>query len=120
MKHIALFAALALAACQTGAPVNILPIPVTIADRTVADEQVASGLELGYKAFRVALELGVDTGAIKGARATLAASADQRAYTALLAARAAYRTANAPSYIAAAREANAAIASGIAAVKGAK
>jgi len=119
VKHIAIVAALALAAC-TPTITNIPTSPAALSDRTIADEQVAIGLELGYKAFRLALELGVDAGVIKGPRATQAAAADQRAYAALLVARAAYRTGNAGDYITAAREANAAIAAGVAAVKGVK
>jgi hypothetical protein len=115
---LAVAAALALSACLPTVPASI-PAPVTIADRSTADEQAAIAIELGYKAFRTALELGVDAGALTGARASLAAAADQRAYSAVLAARAAYRTANAADYITAARAANDALRAAIATVKGA-
>lgn len=117
---LVLFAALALSACGAATPPTAgVPIaPVGIANRTAADEQVALGVEQGYKALRLALELGVDAGVIKGAHATRAALADQRAYAAVLTVRQAYRTANASSFVAAARSANATLASAIVTVKG--
>ncbi len=120
MKLLIIAVALALSACgaTSGPLANIPTAPVALADRTAADEQVAIGVEGGYKAFRLAVELGVDTGVIKGTRAALAASADQRAFAALQALRAAYKTANAADYLTAARSANSAIAQGIAVVKG--
>jgi hypothetical protein len=118
MKSLILaLSALALVACEPVTP-NPIPTPAAFAQRSAADEQIAVGIELGYKAFRTALELGVDTGVIKGARATTAAAADRRAYAAVLTARQAYQTANAADFIAAARKANETIALAIAAVKG--
>jgi len=119
MKLSIVAAALALSACKATAPsIGVIPTPVETVDRTAADEQVAVGIEQGYKAFRLALELGVDTGVIKGPRATLAAAADRRAYAAVLTARQAYKTANAAAFITAARSANATLAAAIATVKG--
>ncbi len=114
---LALSAALALTACAPGAITPTIPTPAAYAQRTAADEQIAVGLEQGYKAFRLALELGADTGVIKGERARVAAAADERAYAALLTARVAYTTANASDYISLARNANATIAAAIAAVR---
>ena len=111
--------ALALAACAT-TPVAVphIPAPYEFAGRTAADEQAAVAVENGYKAFRLALELGVDAGVIKGERAVKAAAADRQAYNALLIFREAYKTANATDLLAAGRSANIAIAQAIAAVKG--
>ncbi len=117
-RSLLIAASLALAAC-TGSttPIASIPTPVEYANRTAADEQAAVAVEQGYKAFRLALELGVDTGVIKGDRAVRAAKADQTAYTALLVFREAYKTANAADLLAAGRSANIAIAQAIAAVK---
>lgn len=121
MKRLLIaFAALSLAACIPStppAPPISLPTPAALADRTAADEQAAIAVENGYKAFRIALELGVDTGAIKGERAVRAAKADQTAYRALLVLRTAYQTANKEDFINAARSANSAIAQAIALVR---
>lgn len=116
-RYLVAFAALSLASCGV-VGTGVLPTPVEYANRTAADEQAAVAVENGYKAFRLALELGVDAGVIKGERARVAAAADQRAYAALLAFRQAYRTANAADLLAAGRSANLAIAQAIAAVKG--
>ncbi len=118
MKPVIIAAALALSACGVTEAPTIIPAPVELANRTTADEQIAVGIEQGYKAFRLAIELGVDTGVIKGDRAVRAAAADQRAYAAVLTVRQAYRTANEGGFIAAARSANATIAAAIATVKG--
>lgn len=119
MKQLIIAAALALGAC--GAPLTVpasIPAPVELANRTAADEQIAVGAENGYKAFRLVIELGVDTGVIKGERATRAAAADRRAYAALLTLRAAYKTANAADFLTAARSANSAIDQAITVAKG--
>lgn len=129
MKAFVLATALCLSACATTPPIDllpavaaaadrVLPAPETIANRTVADEQAAIGVELAYKAFRTALELGVDAGVITGPRARLAADADNRAYAAVQAMRAAYRGANAGGTLAAAAEARTAIAQALLALKG--
>lgn len=113
--------ALALAACTTSvgtAPPLHIPTPAEYAGRTAVDEQAAVAVENGYKAFRLALELGVDAGVIKGERAVKAAAADRQAYNALLIFREAYKTANAADLLAAGRSANIAIAQAIAAVRG--
>lgn len=118
MRRILLVAAaLSLSSCATVTPA-LNTSPVAYAQRTAVDEQVAVGVELGYKAFRTALELGVDTGALKGARAAAAASADQRAYTAVQVFRQAYKTANASDLLAASRSAHIAIEQALATVKG--
>ncbi|WP_309646609.1 hypothetical protein [Phenylobacterium sp.] len=114
---LALSAALALGAC-TPTNVTSIPAPVELAGRTAVDEEARNGIELGYKAFRLALELGVDTGAIKGARATRARAANVAAYRSVGVMRQAYATANQADWLAAARSANIAVEQGIAAVRG--
>ncbi|MES2902842.1 MAG: hypothetical protein V4696_01530 [Pseudomonadota bacterium] len=118
MKALILAGAFALSACVPALPTNIPTAPVEVANRTAADEQIAIGVESGYKAFRLAIELGVDTGVIKGERASRAASADKRAYAALLVLRQAYATANAADFLTAARAANAAVSDAITVAKG--
>ena len=123
-RSLIAFAALALAACSTvpsGSTIGDLvttTAPSTYANRTAADEQAAVAVENGYKAFRLAVELGVDSGIIKGERAVMAAKADQCAYTALLVFREAYRSANSTDLLTAGRSVNIAIEQAIAAVRG--
>ena len=117
-RFLIAFAALSLVACSGGGVSSIPTAPVEYANRTAADEQAAVAVENGYKAFRLAVELGVDTGVIKGARATMVRKADQCAYTALLVFRQAYKTANAADLLAAGRSANIAIEQAIAAARG--
>jgi hypothetical protein len=106
---LALAASLALSGCA-GLPTLSLPAaPVEAADQTVLDEQAALAVELAYKAARLAIETGVDAGAIRGANATRLAELDNDAYAAVLAARRAYRAGNATGYGAALAEARAAI-----------
>lgn len=74
-----------LPACQTLAPVEV-------ADTTVADEKAAIGFELAYTAASRAGTALARAGIIDPDRWV---ALDARAYTALLAVRAAYRTGNA-------------------------
>ena len=116
MKILAL--SLLLASCAPLAPPIIIPTPVSFADRTALDEQAALSIENGYKLFRTAVELGVDTGVIKGAFALRVARADTVAYNALLVVRQAYKTGNSSDFLAAARSANIALEQALAIVKG--
>jgi len=93
--------------------------PASFADRTVLDEQAALGVELAYKAARLAMETGVDAGLIKGETARRAAELDNRAFLAVATVRQAYAAGNADSYRQALTEARGAI-SDLMAVKGAK
>lgn len=122
MKRIILLAAaIALSACgvnadtvasasATAADAVGAPAPATVADKTTLDERALTGIELAYKAARIAVELGVDTGVIKGTTATRFAVLDNQAFLAVTTARSAYRTGNASSYRTALSEAQAAIA----------
>lgn len=113
---IAAVLAVALSACTTNVPplatagavaadaAGIAP-PVSLADRTSADEKAMMAVEVAYKAARTVGEIGVDAGLIKGATATRVAQLDNRAYAALQAARSAYRLGNAESWLAALNQA---------------
>lgn len=107
MKRLLFLAPLALAACTP--PTSIPPAPSTVADKTTLDEQGMLAVELAYKAARMAVETGVDTGLVHGAAAARFASLDNTAYAALQAVRAAYRTGNATNYANALTQARSAI-----------
>jgi hypothetical protein len=113
----ALAASLALAGCSFGS-IASAPPPAELADRTALDEQAAIGVELAYKAFRLAAETAVDAGVLKGERAAMVGRLDDAAYTAVTAVRAAYAAGNAENYAAALEQANAAIGAGVKLVKG--
>lgn len=120
MKRIlfAALVALALPGCAAlEASRYVPPSPGVIAGQTVLDERAALSVELAYKAFRTALEIAVDAGALKGTAASKAAALDNRAFAAVGAVRAAYRAGNAASYVAAVDEARAGIAAALAAVR---
>lgn len=105
--YFAMFASLALSACNLGSLASTgaavadaagAPAPATVADKTVLDEQAALGIELAYKAARLAGETAVDAGLLKGAAASKAAALDNKAFLAVATVRQAYRTGNAASY----------------------
>ena len=72
--------------------------PAVVASRTVLDEQGVLAVELAYKAARLAVEAGVDAGAIKGETALRFADLDNKAFLAVTVARNAYAAGNAASY----------------------
>lgn len=111
MKKIILAACLAgmaftLSACSL---VGIPDSPRQAADQTMLDEQALTGIELAYKAARLAVETGVDAGLVKGQNAARFAELDDKAYTAVKAARAAYAAGNASGYLEALSSARAAV-----------
>lgn len=114
MRKMILAGLLALSLSGCGALPMLLgsvpPAPVAVADRTVLDEQALTGLELAYKAGRIAVELAVDAGFIRGEVALKVARLDEAAFKALGVARTAYRAGNAESYNVALREGQATIA----------
>lgn len=119
-RYLIALAACVLASC-TAADVSHavgVPVPVEYANRTAVDEQVGVGIENGYKGFRTALELAVDSGFLTGARASAARTANQCAYRAVLVFRQAYKTANSADLLAAARSANIAIEQALASFTG--
>lgn len=117
MKHLIFALCCALSACAN-LPTNIPASPSTVADSTVLDEKAAISIETAYKAARVAIETATDAGIIKGATASKAAILDNQAYSAVQAVRTAYRAGNSASYVAALHEAQSAIRSFLAVVKG--
>ena len=112
----AVAATLALVGCTPG--LVSTPTPGQVADRTVLDERGAIAVESAYRAAGLALEMAVDTGLLRGQAARTAATYEQRAYTAVLAARAAYDAGNAATYPAALASARQAIARALLAVNG--
>lgn len=93
------------------------PAPAVVANQAVLDEQGAIGVELAYKAARMAVEVAVDAGLLKGDRASKAAQLDNQAFAAVTGVRAAYRAGNASSYGVALAESRAAVTAMLAAVK---
>ena len=107
-RFIALALLCAIPAC---APVSAVPpVPASVADKTMLDEQGALAAELAYQAARVAIETGVDAGFIHGATAERIAALDVKAYAALGVVRRAYEAGNAQSYAAGLTSARSAIA----------
>lgn len=94
--------------------------PVTISNQTTIDETAGTAIELAYQAAARAAEVAVDAGFVKGADAAKLQAANNRAYQAVLAARAAYRAGNESSWITATADAKAAISALLAAAKGSK
>lgn len=120
MKTRSLFAALAALALASCAPLTVGTGPAPIADSTILDEKAALGVELAYKVARTLAETAVDVGLVKPGTplARRVADADNRAYAAVQAARAAYRAGNAASYGAAVSQALGAVEALRVAVKG--
>ena len=122
MKRILLPLALALSlpgCAGIGGIPNIPAAPVEVADKTTLDERGASAAEVAYKAFRTAVEFATDAGMLTGANAARAARFDNAAYSAVGAARAAYRAGNADTYQKAVDEALKAVVAALASIKGA-
>ena len=90
-------------------PAGIPAAPAAVANTTVLDEQAALGVELAYKAERIALETAVDAGRLTGARATQAATLDDKAFAAVKVARRAYLAGNATDYATAIAQARLAV-----------
>lgn len=108
MRSLMLIAAASLVLSGCGAMTNAaagiagLPAsPAAVCDRSTMDESGGQLVELGYRLFRTAGELGVDTGVIKGARATQVRKLDMTLFTATVAVQTAYKTCNAGDYAAA-------------------
>jgi hypothetical protein len=95
------------ASAALGPPENL--VPAAAADQTVLDEQVAISVELAYQAAVLTVSTATKAGLVKGATAEKLLAADNKAYQAVLAVRAAYDTGNARSYTEAATAAQNAI-----------
>lgn len=85
-----------LASAALGPPENL--VPAAAADQTVLDEQVAISVELAYQAAVLTVSTATKAGLVKGATAEKLLAADNKAYQAVLAVRAAYDTGNARTY----------------------
>jgi|GEM_PF-7100749 len=85
------------------------PAPVSLADRSVRDEQALLALELAYKLARTAGEMGLDAGVIRGQRARDLAALDNRAYLSVTLARSLYTAGNEATWHDALAEANRAV-----------
>lgn len=124
MRSIILIAAASLAfalpACSvadTAAGVAGLPSsPSAVCDRSTLDETGGQLVELGYRLFRTAGELAVDTGKVKGAAATRIRALDNQLYAATVTVQNAYASCNAASYADAIEKAKAVLASANAAL----
>lgn len=116
MRKLLLLAAasLALSACSTIG--TIPPSPSEVCDKTTMDETGGQLVELGYRLFRTAGELGVDAGKIKGPLATRIRALDNQLFAATQAVQNAYATCNAADYAEAIERAKAALASANAAL----
>ncbi len=93
MKRLIILAALALAAC-TPTPPQSTGAPVTLADRTIADEKLALAAETIYTGASMAGELLVASDKMTPAQYR---AIDSLAYTALQGVRSAYRAGNSAS-----------------------
>jgi di/tripeptidase len=122
MKRLLIPLALCLAACTpigaiqtagsvaaTAADAAGVPAPVTYANLTTADEQAMLRVERIYKAWRVPVEMAVDTGLIRGGAAAGLAKTDAFIFGKLTALRAIYDAGNATSFRAALPEAERAV-----------
>lgn len=100
LRQAVLCVGLALAGCAT-----LQPAPSTIANATVLDEKAAIAVELTYQAAALSATTARRAGIIGDARWADVQAIDRRAYAAVLAVRAAYRTGNSTTYNAAFAEA---------------
>lgn len=120
LKLFCLAASLLLSACA--GPLAAVPAmpgsPADMADRTTLDERAALSVEAAYAAARATAELAADAGWVNGDTASRLLAADERAYAAVQAVRAAYDAGNAASYSDLARQALPAIAGLLDAAKG--
>lgn len=117
MRALILIAAagLALSGCSalgTGIPSS----PSAVCDKSTLDETGGQLVELGYRLFRTAGELAVDSGKLKGAAATRVRVLDNQLFAATQAVQSAYATCNASSYAAAIEQAKALLANANAAL----
>lgn len=108
-----------LTGCAAVSALSSLPAsPAAVCDRTLLDEQAGTGVELGYKAWRVGMELAVDSGKLHGAAATKIAKIDNQLYAGTVAVQTAYSTCNAASYRQAISKAQATLVAATNALKG--
>jgi hypothetical protein len=113
---------LGLVACSPMASQNGLaglpPAPVVLADQTILDEQASLSVELAYQASALTLRTAFRAGLLKGDAAARAAAADNTAYAAVQAVRAAYDAGNATSYATSLLKARTAVTNALTLLKG--
>lgn len=113
MKPLILIAALSLSACNTIPSNPVAPI----AQATTLDEKAATAFELAYTAAARSAVLARQAKLISDQRWPVIQEYDRRAYTALLAVRAAYKAGNATSVAIALAQAETALRTLILSVK---
>jgi hypothetical protein len=106
---ITLCMAFSMTACAVLETLDKAPAPVELADKTMVDEQAMLGIELAYKAARLAAETAVDAQLVRGENAARLAELDARAFQAVEIARRAYRAGNAPGFVTALGDAQGAV-----------
>lgn len=110
-----------LASCSTIEAASGLPSPSSLADRTTIDESAATLVTLAYTATAKAAALSIEAKAVRDpATIRKIGELDTKAFAAVKAVEAAYRTANSDDYITAVRKANAAVQEFLAAFRGDK
>jgi hypothetical protein len=102
MKRLLLIPALALSLGGCATLQRAVTAPTTIAAHTAADEEALKRCETTYKLTRTLMEIGVDSGLVKGAIAPRVAKYDTELYGALLVCRTTYRLFNSAALIQAA------------------
>lgn len=95
MKRLVFALTLALGAC-TNFPAGVASSPAEIADQTVVDEKIATGAEVLYTTASTLGNTLSKNGLIDRAQFQVL---DERAYQALLAVRAAYKTGNSADFL---------------------
>lgn len=123
MRRLILTTCMALALCGCGVTQALTSGPGTVANQTKLDEQLGLSITLAYTASAKAAKLAIEVADALHkpfSPATLQHIEDLRAkaYALVTATRAAYEAGNSASYLAAAKQAKAAIADFLAAVKG--
>lgn len=108
-RFIIALGSLAMAACAT------LPSsPVALANRTTADERIATPAELAYKSWRLAVDIAIDSKKLTpgSSKAIKIADIDNQLYTAVQLVRATYNVPNSSDYKQAIDRANALLTTG--------
>ncbi|MBB4154198.1 phage-related tail protein [Sphingomonas jinjuensis] len=108
-RLLSLALAASLCACTALTVPTAPPSPAAVADATRINEKALAGVELAYKAAAKAETLALDAGLVSAAMKPTLRLADQQAYAAVRAARAAYKAGNVDSYSAAIAQALTAI-----------
>lgn len=98
MRRLLLAAALAASALTVSACSPMASEPATVADKTKLDEQSMLSAETLYYSGNTLAQIAFDTGKLTADQRAKVKAADNKAYSALLTLRAAYRAGNSKSY----------------------